>query len=153
MSQEAKGTERLDEAGKIISSATGWSAAAGVIPLPFVDLMALAVVQGKMIVDLSELYGESPRNEVARGLVSVLLGSLLPAELTGLVLGSNVKAVPVVGGIVGAATMAGFSGAATYAIGKLFVRHFENGGTLASFSPEAIASDLKAEFSKAAVKA
>lgn len=146
-------SERHLAASKIIASAATWSAAAGIIPVPVLDLVALGAVQGKMIADLSALYGERPSNEVSRGLVAVLLGTFAPAGATGVLLGSGVKAMPVFGAILGAVTMAGFSGAATYAIGKIFVRHFEQGGTLATFSVDAVADDLKAEFSKASAKA
>lgn len=145
--------ERHLAASKIISSAAIWSAGAGVVPVPVLDLVALATVQGKMVTDLCALYGERPSNEVARGLVAVLLGTMAPAGLTGAVVGSGIKAMPVFGSIAGAVSMAGFGSAATYAIGKIFVRHFEQGGTLASFSAAAVAADLKAEFSKASSKA
>jgi hypothetical protein len=45
-----------------------------------------------------------------------------------------------------------FGSAATYAIGKIFVRHFEADGTLASFSAEAVEADLKQEFATAKTK-
>ena len=145
--------ERHLAASKIISSASIWSAAAGIVPIPIFDLLALATVQGKMVIDLSALYGERPSNEVARGLVAVLLGTIAPTGLTGVLVGSGVKAMPVFGAILGAVSMAGFSSAATYAIGKIFIRHFEQGGTLANFSTDAVAEDLKAEFAKASTKA
>jgi len=104
---------RHERAGKIISSAVGWSAAAGLVPMPGLDLAALATVQVKMVIDLSELYGEKPGNEFARGLVSVLFGTLMPAGLTTALVGSAVKIVPVFGMLLGAASLAGFSGAAT----------------------------------------
>lgn len=144
--------DRHIDASKIISSAMAWSAAAGLVPVPVLDLMALATVQGKMVVDLSSLYGERAGNEVATGLVSVLLGTLTPAGLTGALASSGLKATPVIGPVLGAVSMAGFSSAATYAIGKIFVRHFEGGGTIANFSPKEIEEDLKAEFSKSAAK-
>lgn len=153
MNQQSSVAERHLAASKIIASAATWSAAAGIIPVPVLDLLALATVQGKMVIDLSALYGEQPSNEVARGLVSVLLGTIAPAGATGMLMGSGIKTMPVFGTILGAVSMAGFSGAATYAIGKIFVRHFEQGGTLANFSADAVAEDLKAEFSKAAAKA
>lgn len=153
MSEATSFAERHLAASKIISSATAWSAAAGIVPVPMLDLVALATVQGKMVADLSALYGERASNEVARGLVSVLLGTIAPAGLTGALVGSGVKAAPVFGTILGAVSMAGFSSAATYAIGKIFVRHFEGGGTLSSFAPKAVEEDLKAEFAKSAAKA
>ena len=141
--------ERHEAAARIISSAARWSAASGAIPVPVVDMVALAGVQAKMIIDLSQLYGHRASGEVTRGLVSVLLGTLLPAGATGALLGSGSKLVPGWGWVVGMASLATLGAAATYAIGKIFVRHFESGGTLANFSAEAVQEDLKAEFSKA----
>ena len=102
-----------------------------------------------MISDLSQAYGQPVRTEAVRGVVSVLLGTLLPAGVTGALLGSGVKTVPVVGTILGMASMAAFGAAASYAIGRVFVRHFEKGGSLESFSADAVKDELKAEFSKA----
>jgi uncharacterized protein (DUF697 family) len=153
MSEQAVAGDRHAAAGKIIASATKWSAAAALIPVPLLDLAALATVQSRMVVDLAVLYGESANKEVARGLVSVLLGTIAPASLAGAVAGSGIKAMPGVGTALGAASMAAFSGAATYAIGKVFVRHFEKGGSLMGFSAEAVTEDLKAEFAKGSAAA
>jgi uncharacterized protein (DUF697 family) len=43
--------------------------------------------------------------------------------------------VPVVGTVLGGLSMSLFSGAATYAIGKVFIQHFEAGGTFLDFNP------------------
>jgi uncharacterized protein (DUF697 family) len=139
-------------AAEIISSAVKWSAAAGAVPVPLLDLVALGVVQAKMVADLSEVYGKPVRSEAARGVVSVLLGTLLPAGATGALFGSGVKMAPVIGSVLGMASMAAFGGAASYAIGKVFVRHFESGGSLADFSADAVRQELQAEFGKAKAK-
>lgn len=144
---------RLDRAGEAIASATKWSAAAALVPVPYVDLAALGAVQGNMIINLAEIYGERPSKEIVSGIVSVLLGTLLPANLAAVTLGATAKFVPGYGTLVGAASLAAFGAAATYAIGKIFVRHFEHGGTVASFTPDSVKEDLKAEFAKAADKA
>ena len=95
-----------DRAAEIISSAVAWSAAAGAVPLPLVDLVALGTVQAKMISDLSRAYGRPVRAETARGVVSVLLGTLLPAGVTGALIGSGAKAVPLAGTVRRMASMA-----------------------------------------------
>ena len=41
------------DAGVIIANAVKWSAAAGVIPVPYVDLVALGAVQFTMVRDLA----------------------------------------------------------------------------------------------------
>ena len=138
-----------ERAAGIISSSVRWSAAAGAVPLPLLDLVALGVVQAKMISDLSQAYGQPVNAEAAKSVVSVLLGTLLPAGVTGALLGSGSKTVPMVGTVLGMVSMAAFGAAATYAIGKVFVRHFEKGGSLESFSAEAVKEELKAEFSRA----
>ena len=138
-----------ERAAEIISSSVRWSAAAGAVPLPILDLVALGVVQAKMISDISQAYGQPVNAEAAKSVVSVLLGTLLPAGVTGALLGSGSKTVPMVGTVLGMVSMAAFGAAATYAIGKVFVRHFEKGGSLESFSAEAVKEELKAEFSRA----
>jgi ABC-type branched-subunit amino acid transport system permease subunit len=50
---------------------------------------------------------------------------------------------------VGSVGLAAFGSAATYAIGKIFVAHFDQGGTVKSFSAEAIEADLKKAFAAA----
>lgn len=144
---------RLDKAGEVIASATKWSAAAALVPVPYLDLAALAAVQGNMVVNLAQVYGESVTKQTVSGVISVLLGTLLPANLATATVGATAKFVPGFGTLVGVASLAAFGSAATYAIGKVFVRHFEHGGTVATFTPESVKEDLKAEFAKAAEKA
>ncbi len=143
------GEERLDAASKIISDATKWSAVASVIPVPTLDMVAIGAVQVKLVGDLARLYGSTFTNESIKAIVSALLGTLVPAGATRVVASTAAKYIPGYGAVVGLVSLAGFSSAATYAIGKIFVRHFENGGTLADFSPEAVKADLKNEFKKA----
>lgn len=120
-------------AARIIKNASGWSVAAGAVPVPFLDMAALAGVQATMVSNISKVYGETISKEAARSVVAVLLGTLLPAGVAGSVLGSSSKAIPGIGWVVGTITMGGLGAAATYAIGRVFVRHFEAGGTFANF--------------------
>jgi len=53
------------------------------------------------------------------------------------------------GSVIGAVSFSAFGAAASYAIGKIFVRHFEAGGTIESFQPEFVEEDLKKEFKAA----
>jgi uncharacterized protein (DUF697 family) len=147
---ESASIEQVTEetAANIIVSAMKWSAAAAIVPVPVLDIVALGAVQTRMVMDLSELYGETASKQSARALVSVLLGSLLPGAAAGLTGVSLVKAAPVIGTLVGAGAMAGFGAAATYAIGKVFVKHFERGESITTFSPTEIKDQLTAEFKK-----
>ncbi|MFM8442643.1 MAG: YcjF family protein [Methylococcus sp.] len=135
---------QLKKAGEIIASACKWSAATAVIPMPLVDVAALAAVQASMVSEIAKLYGQSYSGDAAKSTVSVLLGTLLPSALL-----NGIKFTPGVGAIVGVASHAVVGAAASYAVGKVMVRHFENGGTVASFDAQSVGDELKMEFASA----
>lgn len=151
LSEKSLDEERHERAAEIISSSVRWSAAAGAVPLPLLDLAAVGTVQGKMVIDLAHLYGHSASSETARGVISVLLGTLFPAGVTNSLLGTGAKLMPV-SALFGVASMAALSAGATYAIGKVFVTHFEKGGSFANFDPGSVKEELKREFSDAKSK-
>ena len=142
--------KRLNAAGEIISSSAKWSVGAALIPIPVLDMAALGAIQANMIVDLANLYNQKISKQAVRGVISVLLGMLVPAGAAQMVVGTSIKMLPGYGTIVGAVSLAAFGSAATYSIGKVFERHFENGGTFANFSATAVQDDLKKEFTQAA---
>ena len=51
-------------------------------------------------------------------------------------MGSLIKAIPFIGQTTSAITMPIVAGAATYAVGKVFQRHFASGGTVSDFDPK-----------------
>jgi uncharacterized protein (DUF697 family) len=140
------------KSARVIASAVKWSAAAAVVPVPYLDLLALGSVQVKMVRDLARVHGVDPGDETLQGVISALLGTLVPAGISTSILGSSLKMIPGGGSLVGSLGMAAFASASTFAIGKIFVIHFTKGGTLSNFSAEAIEDDLKKEFSAAKAK-
>ena len=126
--------ERLEENNKIVKKYTWYSIGAGIIPVPFVDLAALSGVQLKMLWDLSAQYNIEFSQNKAQNIISTLAGTLA-ASATSTVVGSVIKFVPVIGTILGTISMPAFSGASTYALGKVFIQHFESGGTFLTFDP------------------
>jgi uncharacterized protein (DUF697 family) len=144
--------DRMAEAMSIVRRSSAWSAGAGLIPIPLVDIGAIAAVQVKMIRDLAKVYGvEFPEVRV-KALTSGLAGSVLPYLLTvgssGYLL-SMAKAIPVVGTVIAIAAMPGFASAATYAVGKVFAQHFAGGGSLLDFDTEAKKEEIAKEFAEA----
>ena len=79
--QEQKKAERLDQAAAIISSNSKWSAAAGFIPVPFLDLAGLTALQVKMVNELAGLYGKTLKQESVKTTVAALIGVLTTAGL------------------------------------------------------------------------
>lgn len=151
--QDLEKTERLDRASAIIANKCKWSAAAGFIPVPYLDLAGLAAVQVKMVSELTELYGKTVQQEAIKTTVATLLGTLTTAGLAAPVAFTTVKIIPGLGSIAGGISLGALGAAATYAVGKVFVNHFEGGGTLANFDVDKVKADLKSAFNSKAAKA
>ena len=147
--QMVEGQDVHGNAAETISTAVKWSAACAAIPLPYVDLLGLACIQVKMVRDLATVFGVDPNHQTLQGVISALLGTMAAKTISTTFIGSSLKVIPGGGTIIGSAGVAAFGAASTYAIGKVFVRHFEGGGTISSFSAEAVQNDLKEELSSA----
>lgn len=120
--------ERSQRANDIIKNHIGFAASAGLIPIPGADLAAVTAVQLNMLRQLANLYQVKFMDNIGKNVISAIAGSSV-ARLAA----SLVKIIPGVGTVVGDMSMAAMSGASTYALGKMFSRHFANGGTLEDF--------------------
>jgi uncharacterized protein (DUF697 family) len=139
---------RAETALRLVRAYLPWSAGAGVIPLPGLDLTALLAVQLRMIARLAELYQIPFREQAAKSLIASLLGVALPASVAGGV-ASTVKAIPLIGTLAGIATLPALGAAATYAVGKVFITHLESGGTFLDLDPATVEAHFKEEFARA----
>jgi uncharacterized protein (DUF697 family) len=119
---------------KIVNSSMLMAAGAGAIPLPFWDTAAVTAVQLKMLADLSAHYGVPFKQNLGQNALAALAGGLAPSMIARGALGSYLKGIPGVGSVIGAVVQPAFAAALTYAIGRVFIRHYESGGTLLSFS-------------------
>jgi uncharacterized protein (DUF697 family) len=122
------------QATAVVRSYLGWSAGAGMLPLPGLDLAAIVGVQAKMLRDIATIYEVPFSYSMVRPLLVALLsggGSMV----VGATAASMVKAVPVVGAIAGMLAVPIMAAASCYATGRVFIRHFESGGTFHDFDP------------------
>lgn len=113
-----------------------WALGAGILPFPVLDLAAITAVEVKMVRDLAKLYGVDFHQERGKAIVGGLLVGVLPHPLSFSALGSLVKAVPIIGPIVGGVAVPIFAAGLTWALGRVFVQHFASGGTLLNFNPD-----------------
>jgi uncharacterized protein (DUF697 family) len=155
---DAGGELREIKAAKIVKRYMWWSMGAGLIPMPIVDVGVLSGVQLKMLAALSKHYQVPFYKNAGKSAIATLLGFTTANSLRGSVVTSFLKALPGLG-FLGFVSMPIYSGAITYAIGKIFVQHFESGDTFLTFKPykvkkhfeklykegQAIASNLKKE--------
>jgi uncharacterized protein (DUF697 family) len=147
---------RRDElASKLVDRFSLWSGAAGLIPVPIVDVAAVGGVQIQMLRRLSEIYDVPFTENRGKSIIASLAGSLIPASTattTAMGVGSLMKGSPGIGTAIGALSMPVFSAGATYVIGKVFIQHFASGGTLLDFNPPDYREFIKAQKEKLGIR-
>lgn len=119
----------------------------GLVPFPIVDMVALFGIQLDLIKKLSTEYDVPFKREVGKSVISSLAGGFLPQSLGGAI-ASGIKFIPIIGQTTGAVAMPVFSGAATYALYKVFVQHFESGGTFLDLDPAKVKAYFSEYFAK-----
>ncbi len=144
----ANNTEvRSSEANGIVKNRMIASVGAGLIPFPVVDVVALTAIQLDTVRALSKIYDVKFIKDAGKTAITSLTGGIFPVAAAPW-LGSVVKTVPVVGQLMGAISMPVLAGASTYAVGKVFIQHFESGGTFLTFDPEKVKDYFQEEFEK-----
>lgn len=141
---ETSPEHRRAMAVKLVERFSLWSGAAGLIPVPFIDLAAVGGVQIQMLRRISQIYGVPFSENRGKALIAGLAGSMIPAS-SGIGAASILKSVPLVGTAIGAIAMPALSAGATYAIGMAFIEHFTSGGTLLDFNPRHYRGFIKAQ--------
>ena len=101
--------EQRDEvASKLVDRFSLWSGAAGLVPIPLVDIAAVGGVQIQMLRRLSEIYGVPFSDNVGKSVIASFAGSIIPASTAttaAMGVGSFVKGLPGIGTAIGAITM------------------------------------------------
>lgn len=126
--------ERRAYARKLVERFSMWAGAAGLLPIPVVDLAAVAGLQIQMLRRLSQVYDVPFSRHRGKALLAGFAGTMIPAS-TGIGMASLIKSVPIAGSAIGAMTTPALAVAATYVIGLAFIEHFASGGTLLDFDP------------------
>jgi len=124
---------RKTEAQNIVKNNIITSMASGLIPIPLFDIISLTNIQFHMVQALAEHY-EIPVDNISRSLITSLISGTLPV-VSVLGAGSMLKGIPGIGSLAGSGSVSIISGAVSFAVGQVFIRHFEQGGTLSDFNP------------------
>ncbi|UOS36197.1 hypothetical protein MPG75_03595 [Helicobacter pylori] len=91
----------IDESKTIIHVA---SEAAGLIPIPFSDALAIAPIQAGMIYKMNDAFGVKMKDSVAASLITGLLGFTAIGQTAKTIVANLIKCIPVVGSVAGGAT-------------------------------------------------
>jgi uncharacterized protein (DUF697 family) len=147
---------RAEVASKLVDRFALWAGAAGLVPVPVLDAVAVAGIQLQMLRRLSQIFDVPFTENRGKSLLAALAGAAIPAS-SGIGATSLLKSIPVIGTAIGSLVMPTLSAGATYAIGKVFIQHFQSGGTLLDFNPpdykEFIKSQKELWSTRAAAKA
>ncbi len=128
----------VDEANKITKRKTIYAAGAGLIPFPILDAATLMAIQLTMIRGIGNLYGIPFKEHLVKPIIGSLAGSFGSVGL--------VKLVPGWGTVFGSTATILSGAATTYALGRVFTNHFDQGGTLLNFDPVKSRAYFQKEF-------
>jgi len=144
MSEDEKQKDgRLAHANSIIKNHMIWSMGAGFIPVPIADFFAVSAIQLDMIRQLCKVYELNFKETEGKAVITALTGSGLAR------LGARaVKFIPGIGSVLGGVTLAVLSGGSTYALGEVYKKHFETGGTFLDFDPSRLKKYYDEKFEK-----
>ncbi|WP_027390130.1 DUF697 domain-containing protein [Chrysiogenes arsenatis] len=104
----------------------------GLIPSSLVNIAGIAGIEVKLIRDLANIYAfPVPHQLVAYKILISLIGSIGPVYLS-TKMHTALKGVPLIGHAVYVGLLSITGGAAVYAVGKIFQKHYASGGTFLS---------------------
>lgn len=113
------------ESEKTIDKYTKISMGLGAIPIPVLDVAATTTAQVAMIKRLCEINGIEYKDEQSTAIISAIASSF-----AGKFVASFVKAIPIVGWILGIPAQVAASGILTYATGKAFLGYISANKTI-----------------------
>jgi len=119
-------TYRREAAQRIIRNATLVGLAAGLEPIPFIDIPILLGTQMRLVLRLAALYGKPVDDEAAKKHIRQMVATLLGGLSLRLLAEQAAKAVPFGGDFVAGAIAA----AATWSIGQVAFEYYEGNGRI-----------------------
>lgn len=128
---------RHAQAEAIIERHAAWAATGGVLPLPFLDTVAVIAVNLSMVKSLADLFGVPFRRDRTRMVLLSVIGGVMPTGVgaaTSAVLARTVPGAALLGMAASSATAI----ALTRSIGEAYRAHFESGAPIALSARKAL---------------
>ena len=120
----------------------------GLVPSALVDVVGITGVEVKMIRDLANIYAFPVPNKLVAYKVLISLISSIGAVYFSTRMHAALKGVPLVGHAVYVGLLSLTGGAAVYAVGKIFQKHYESDGTFLSKDNKYIRDYFKEKYSE-----
>ncbi|WP_296967476.1 YcjF family protein [Polynucleobacter sp.] len=136
-------------ANQTVKNWSQWATVAGFIPVPYVDATAIAALQTKMAYELCKIYDVPFEKEAVKTIIGSLAGGGITTVVGGQLGGQLVKGIPYVGQALSVITQPAAAYAYTYAMGSIFVKHFETNGNLLNLEAAKFKDMFKEQVAKA----
>ena len=120
-------------AATIVKEHATLAIAASLVPVPFVEFAAMSAVHLRMIEDLTREYGKEFQSHRAKAIVAATVSGCASYYLDSYLTATLAKFIPGLGSAIGLITMPSVAGGLTYALGRVYIRHLEAGGSLFDF--------------------
>ena len=140
--------DKQASAREIIQRHVMYSMGGSLIPIPLIDLAAVTAIQLDMVKQLANLYQADYSESSGKAIIAALTGSIFAR-----IGASIIKGIPGIGTILGGISLVALSGAATYALGEVFIQHLEGGGSMKDFDAEAYKDYYKDRYEEGKQKA
>lgn len=145
---EIKAATRAAESENVIKNHVLVALSLGLLPLPLFDFALLTASQINMIRALGHLHGgQTFHDSRLKAVLIALVSGAFPVAGV-LALSSGLKVIPGVGSLAGSGGIAVTGATLTYAVGRVFNKHFESGGTYLTLDIEQARAELRAEMKK-----
>ncbi|MGL2387085.1 YcjF family protein [Helicobacter pylori] len=115
----------IEECKTIIHVASGTAGAAGLIPIPFSDVLAIAPIQAGMIYKMNDAFGMDLDKSVGASLIAGLLSVTAVAQVGRTLVSGILKLFPGVGTIVGGVISSTTAVVITEALGFAYLKVLE----------------------------
>lgn len=136
------------QANALVKRYMYWAAGFGLIPAPGLDILLIGGAQVNLLRQMSHIYQIEFHENRGKSIISALVGGLGTPVVAFGSIGSALKMIPLIGPIFGAVAMPAVAAATTYAIGRVFIQHFESGGTFLDFEPEKVKEYFKEQYAE-----
>ena len=136
--EQVKHKGRTAQAKKLVRNHSIINGAIGIVPIAPLGVVLIIANGLKMLHKLSTIYEVKFRKDIGKSVISSFLVGCGSFAISGRLIWGLSTILPVAAPVIGVVTRPIFASALMYAMGQLFIQHFESGGTFLTFDPEKV---------------
>lgn len=136
--EQVKHKNRISQANKTVRNHSILTGALGIISIGPLGVPLIIANGLKMLHKLSKIYGIEFKKDAGKSAISSFLVACGTYSISGRLIWGLGTLIPAAVPVIGVVTRPIFATAVMYAMGKIFIQHFESGGTFLTFDPEKV---------------